>query len=72
MGLPYIEVIPIKFKASQSNNDRITINGKVVMHFPNGEPLHAGDVVAGKVYEFEVDIPLQKTFRAPNWRLKCK
>lgn len=63
-----IKVIPVKLKATPKSHGMITIDAQIIMHFPNGQPINEGDLVAGKVYEFSVDIPVQKVVPAHNWR----
>lgn len=67
-----IKVIPVKLKATPKSHGMITIDAQVIMHFPNGQPINEGDLVAGKVYEFSVDIPVQKAAPAQDWRFKGK
>lgn len=70
-----IEVVPIKFIAKAKNNDAgvkggIIIDCKVMVHFPNGDPIQAGDLVAGKVYEFTIDLPPLLLSEANQWAFR--
>lgn len=67
-----IEVVPIKLKAKAKNKDAgvrggIILDCKVMVHFPNGNPVQGGDLVAGKVYEFTVNLPPVLLERGKPW-----